>query len=151
MAVIIGQITSTFILVSTDNMLSFFDIQHSISAYNTALKQEAFNYLSTAWGTTSIDIPESMAAPFMKLLELPKLTGFDKTAVCHRQSIMNNLEFYTCFGMAGYVVLKIIDIYTCLQNLVSDICQSREFNQKVHSKFNILAQSSDKKLLFVSL
>lgn len=51
----------------------------TLSAYNTALKREAFSYLSTAWTTTSISVPASMVAPFMKLLQLPRLKDFNET------------------------------------------------------------------------
>ena len=38
--------------------------------------------------------------------------------------------------MVDNAVLKMIDDYTSLKNLVSDVCESREFNQKVHGDFN---------------
>lgn len=51
----------------------------TISRYNTDLLQAAFTYLSSIWDTCTVDVPECMAAPFMKLLQLPELKDFQKT------------------------------------------------------------------------
>lgn len=58
--------------------------QEKIYNYNVDLKKEAYNYLSAIWGTSSFDVPESMVAPFMKLLQLPELKDFHPTPVIIR-------------------------------------------------------------------
>ncbi|XP_069103266.1 uncharacterized protein [Argopecten irradians] len=92
-----------------------------ISMYNTRLLQMASEYLVRLWQTSTLDVPSSMEPPFIRMIRLPKINGFN-TSEDDIQSLMDLIyhdhHIDVCLKSVNdqlYVRLS-VHIYNCLDD-----------------------------------
>ena len=54
--------------------------QDAVIEYNTKLADEAADLLVERWGTSKLDIPPEMEAPFLRMVRLPDLKDYPAKA-----------------------------------------------------------------------
>lgn len=107
-----------------------------IHSYADKLLREAVKLLTDAWGTEKLEIPDSMEAPFMRMIKLPKLnlfaglSTFDEIEPILIDHLVNqNISAqYTCVD--GDICIRIsANVYNSLedyQKLADFICNLNE-------------------------
>ncbi|XP_060069218.1 uncharacterized protein LOC132549311 [Ylistrum balloti] len=92
-----------------------------ISEYNTRLIEMASNYLISLWGTSRLAIPSSMEPPFLRMVCLPKISGFG-TSEEDAFSLMDILWYdyhidVSLKSVQGLLYVRLsVQIYNCLED-----------------------------------
>ena len=66
-------------------------MQTRITAHSTALLEKAVDMLTKAWKTQRFPVSQDLEAPYLRLVELPPLTGFTRDTNVRRSRLCHQL------------------------------------------------------------